>query len=156
MNRFLRVCFLTLKKAFFPPNPATSTLKICRVLQLHEKGKVFLAESRRKVIRVWVRLRLRPSSILTASRPKCIQNRHQTAVTTDCLCPCTRLSFPVCVISRPNMGSCSILNGLVRDGVLDLLLDFTHSAMATDKLIYLRQYWCAEHVVTVHKAANLH
>ena len=131
-------------------------LKICRVLQLHEKGKVFLAESRRKVIRVWIHLRLLPSSSSTASRPKCIQNRHRTAVTTDGLCPCTRLSAPVCVISRPNMSRCSILNGLVRDGVLDLLLDFTDSAMATDKLIYLRQYWRAGHVVTVHKAVNLH
>ena len=130
-------------------------LKIYRVLHLHLKGKFVLRNSAVKYFVFWVSLRLSPSSSSMATRPRRRQNRHQMAVMIKCWCSRTGLSSSFRVISRPNMSRCSFLNGLVRDGVLDLLLDFTHSAMATDKLIYLRQYWCAGHVVTVHKAATL-
>jgi hypothetical protein len=82
-----------------------------------------------------------------------MQNRQRTAVTIDACW----LSIPDCVISSPNMSRCSLLKGLLREGVSPFFLDFagldmTDSQREEDWKDERTTNWqmCAGHLVQTH------
>ncbi|CAK9861584.1 unnamed protein product [Sphagnum jensenii] len=82
-----------------------------------------------------------------------MQNRQRTAVTVDACW----LSIPDYVISSPNMSRCSLLKGLLREGVSPFFFDFAGSNMIDSQR---EEDWkdkqttnwqmCAGHLVQTH------